>query len=71
MWRLICKCLISKLRYQTDLSVPGAKIISLVYNRTNHCFCILAVVIDSGSRYEVNFPSGISHFLEKLAFSVS
>lgn len=29
-----------------------------------------AVVIDSGPRYEVSFPSGISHFLEKLAFHV-
>jgi len=28
------------------------------------------VVIDSGSRYEVAYPSGISHFLEKLAFNV-
>jgi processing peptidase subunit alpha len=28
-------------------------------------------VIDSGSRYEVAYPSGISHFLEKLAFNVS
>jgi len=30
-----------------------------------------AVLIDSGSRYEVLYPSGISHFLEKLAFKVS
>lgn len=30
----------------------------------------LSVVIDSGSRYEVAYPSGISHFLEKLAFRV-
>lgn len=27
------------------------------------------MVIDSGSRYEAPYPSGISHFLEKLAFS--
>uniref|UniRef100_A0A1B6MP28 Mitochondrial-processing peptidase subunit alpha n=1 Tax=Graphocephala atropunctata TaxID=36148 RepID=A0A1B6MP28_9HEMI len=32
-------------------------------------FCTVGVVIDSGSRYEVAFPSGISHFLEKLAFN--
>lgn len=32
------------------------------------CACLLAVVLDSGSRYEVAYPSGISHFLEKLAF---
>ncbi|XP_047499626.1 mitochondrial-processing peptidase subunit alpha-like [Penaeus chinensis] len=31
-------------------------------------FCTVGVVIDSGSRYEVAYPSGISHFLEKLAF---
>ncbi|KAL0276278.1 UNVERIFIED_CONTAM: hypothetical protein PYX00_003884 [Menopon gallinae] len=32
-------------------------------------FCTVGVVIDSGSRYEVAYPCGISHFLEKLAFS--
>ncbi|KAI1280481.1 Mitochondrial-processing peptidase subunit alpha [Halotydeus destructor] len=32
-------------------------------------FCTVGVVIDSGSRYEVSLPSGISHFLEKLAFN--
>ncbi|XP_077561216.1 mitochondrial-processing peptidase subunit alpha-like [Haemaphysalis longicornis] len=31
-------------------------------------FCTVGVVIDSGSRYEAPYPSGISHFLEKLAF---
>ncbi|XP_014233207.1 mitochondrial-processing peptidase subunit alpha [Trichogramma pretiosum] len=31
-------------------------------------FCTIGVLIDSGSRYEVAYPSGISHFLEKLAF---
>uniref|UniRef100_A0A6A7FVU7 Mitochondrial-processing peptidase subunit alpha n=1 Tax=Hirondellea gigas TaxID=1518452 RepID=A0A6A7FVU7_9CRUS len=31
-------------------------------------FCTVGVVLDSGSRYEVAYPSGISHFLEKLAF---
>ncbi|GFY39312.1 mitochondrial-processing peptidase subunit alpha [Trichonephila inaurata madagascariensis] len=31
--------------------------------------CTVGVVIDSGSRYEVSYPSGISHFLEKLAFN--
>lgn len=30
-----------------------------------------AVLIDSGSRYEGPYPSGITHFLEKLAFGVS
>lgn len=32
-------------------------------------FCTIGVVIDSGSRYEVAYPTGISHFLEKLAFN--
>uniref|UniRef100_A0A670YIY7 Mitochondrial-processing peptidase subunit alpha n=1 Tax=Pseudonaja textilis TaxID=8673 RepID=A0A670YIY7_PSETE len=32
-------------------------------------FCTLGVLINSGSRYEAKYPSGISHFLEKLAFS--
>ncbi|XP_063224768.1 mitochondrial-processing peptidase subunit alpha [Bacillus rossius redtenbacheri] len=32
-------------------------------------FCTIGVVIDSGSRYEVAYPSGISHFLEKLSFN--
>ncbi|XP_014214456.1 mitochondrial-processing peptidase subunit alpha [Copidosoma floridanum] len=34
-------------------------------------FCTVGVLIDSGSRYEVAYPSGISHFLEKLAFNSS
>jgi len=32
-------------------------------------FCTVGVAIDSGSRYEVAFPSGVSHYLEKLAFN--
>lgn len=31
-------------------------------------FCTVGVLINSGSRYEVAYPSGISHFLEKIAF---
>lgn len=34
-------------------------------------FCTVGVVIDSGPRFEVAYPSGVSHFLEKLAFNVS
>lgn len=34
-------------------------------------FCTVGVVIDSGPRFEVAYPSGVSHFLEKLAFHVS
>lgn len=36
--------------------------------RNNLSNTLCAVVIDSGPRYEVAFPSGVSHFLEKLAF---
>jgi len=32
-------------------------------------FCTVGVCIDSGSRYEVAYPSGISHFLEKISYS--
>ncbi|XP_064649104.1 mitochondrial-processing peptidase subunit alpha-like [Lineus longissimus] len=32
-------------------------------------FCTVGIAIDSGPRYESPFPSGIQHFLEKLAFS--
>uniref|UniRef100_A0A8D8V1Q5 Mitochondrial-processing peptidase subunit alpha n=1 Tax=Cacopsylla melanoneura TaxID=428564 RepID=A0A8D8V1Q5_9HEMI len=32
-------------------------------------FCTVGVIIDSGSRYEKPYPSGVSHFLEKLAFN--
>lgn len=32
-------------------------------------FCTVGVCVDSGSRYEVAYPSGISHFLEKISFS--
>jgi len=31
-------------------------------------FCTVGVIIDSGCRYEIAYPSGISHFLEKLAY---
>ncbi|XP_012152211.1 mitochondrial-processing peptidase subunit alpha isoform X2 [Megachile rotundata] len=34
-------------------------------------FCTVGVLIDSGPRYEIAYPSGISHFLEKLAFGSS
>lgn len=34
-------------------------------------FCTVGVVIESGPRFEVAYPNGVSHFLEKLAFHVS
>lgn len=30
----------------------------------------LAVLVDAGSRYEVHYTSGLSHFLQRLAFQV-
>uniref|UniRef100_A0A8C6ES96 Mitochondrial-processing peptidase subunit alpha n=1 Tax=Marmota marmota marmota TaxID=9994 RepID=A0A8C6ES96_MARMA len=32
-------------------------------------FCTVGILINSGSRYEAKYFSGIAHFLEKLAFS--
>ena len=29
-----------------------------------------AVLVDAGSRHEVDYPSGITHMLEKMAFQV-
>ncbi|XP_012576629.1 PREDICTED: mitochondrial-processing peptidase subunit alpha [Condylura cristata] len=34
-------------------------------------FCTVGILINSGSRHEAKHLSGIAHFLEKLAFSVS
>ncbi|KFD67703.1 LOW QUALITY PROTEIN: hypothetical protein M514_08558, partial [Trichuris suis] len=34
-------------------------------------FCTIGAVVNAGSRYEAKFPKGISHFLEKLAFTPS
>jgi predicted Zn-dependent peptidase len=33
--------------------------------------CYALVLIDAGSRYEVDHPSGVSHVIEKIAFKVS
>uniref|UniRef100_A0A8C4X0E4 Mitochondrial-processing peptidase subunit alpha n=1 Tax=Eptatretus burgeri TaxID=7764 RepID=A0A8C4X0E4_EPTBU len=32
-------------------------------------FCTVGILVNAGSRYEAKYPSGLSHFLEKLAFS--
>uniref|UniRef100_A0A3Q0QWM7 Mitochondrial-processing peptidase subunit alpha n=1 Tax=Amphilophus citrinellus TaxID=61819 RepID=A0A3Q0QWM7_AMPCI len=32
-------------------------------------FCTVGLLVNSGSRHEAKYPSGIAHFLEKLAFS--
>lgn len=51
---------------------------TLQFNFNNHFWITLtqfflcsSVVIDSGPRYEVAYPNGICHFLEKLSFGVS
>ncbi|XP_052790928.1 mitochondrial-processing peptidase subunit alpha-like isoform X2 [Mya arenaria] len=46
----------------------GLKVASLQKFGTS---CTVGVLIESGSRFEVNYPSGINHFLEKLAFQKS
>lgn len=64
------------LRYYGELKWPLAFVPP--YNVTNYILeifkifiSIVLVVIDSGPRYEVAYPSGICHFLEKLSFGVS
>uniref|UniRef100_A0A672GMX6 Mitochondrial-processing peptidase subunit alpha n=1 Tax=Salarias fasciatus TaxID=181472 RepID=A0A672GMX6_SALFA len=32
-------------------------------------FCTVGILVNSGSRHETKYPSGIAHFLEKLSFS--
>jgi processing peptidase subunit alpha len=34
-------------------------------------FCTVGVVVGAGSRYEANFPTGVSHIIEKLGFMSS
>ncbi|TKR72458.1 hypothetical protein L596_019897 [Steinernema carpocapsae] len=34
-------------------------------------FCTIAVAIDSGSRYEIEYPQGTCHYIEKLAYATS
>jgi len=34
-------------------------------------FCTVGVAINSGCRYEIAYPSGVNHFLEKLAFNTT
>ena len=53
-------------RKKTSIGILG------VLFRTAHkeFFIVFVVVIDAGSRYEVDYPSGLSHLLEKLAFQV-
>lgn len=48
-------------------SIEGIRICN-EHNLLN-VFSVL-VIINSGSRFEVAYPSGVSHFLEKLAFQV-
>nr|CAB3264969.1 mitochondrial-processing peptidase subunit alpha-like [Phallusia mammillata] len=34
-------------------------------------FCTVGILVNAGSRHEVDYPSGTSHFLERLGFSAS
>lgn len=55
------------------MSTSGVSLMLFVLNYAPqflYQFISFTVVIDSGSRYEVAYPSGISHFLEKLSFGV-
>lgn len=56
-------------------SMGRGNIFQEIFFRTRHniyrpFFIVFVVVIDAGSRYEVDYPSGLSHLLEKLAFQV-
>lgn len=55
-------------KVETRVSVLGNGLRVASQNKFGQ-FCTVGVVIDSGSRYEVNLTSGISHFLEKLAYN--
>ena len=37
---------------------------------SSYYFYFFVVVIDAGSRYEVDYPAGLSHVIEKLSFQV-
>ncbi|CAH1787055.1 unnamed protein product [Owenia fusiformis] len=60
----------SKQRHETKVTTlpNGLRVAS---ENTFGQFSTVGVVIDSGSRYEVNYPSGVSHFIEKLAFGAT
>lgn len=68
----------SESRFGQFCTIGGEHIVQWIWNLVaNKINCItldvwflFPVVIDSGPRYEVAFPSGVSHYLEKLAFHV-
>ncbi|XP_061527113.1 mitochondrial-processing peptidase subunit alpha [Phycodurus eques] len=57
-----------KEKYETRITVleNGLKVAS--QNKFGQ-FCTVGILVNSGSRHEAKYPSGIAHFLEKLAFS--
>ncbi|KAL5012459.1 hypothetical protein ScPMuIL_011010 [Solemya velum] len=59
---------LGQMKHESHVTVLENGLTVATENKFGH-FCTVGVVIDSGSRYEVACPSGISHFLEKLAFS--
>ncbi|KAI4820596.1 hypothetical protein KUCAC02_028569, partial [Chaenocephalus aceratus] len=54
--------------YETRITVleNGLKVAS--QNKFGQ-FCTVGILVNSGSRHEAKYPSGIAHFVEKLAFS--
>lgn len=50
---------------QVTVMSNGMKVAS--EKRFGH-FCIAGIAIQSGSRYETNYPNGVSHFIERSAF---
>ncbi|ESO83893.1 hypothetical protein LOTGIDRAFT_222316 [Lottia gigantea] len=63
--------LADKQTYETNVTVldNGLTVASQNYHFSQ--FCTVGVAIDSGSRYEVSYPSGVTHFLQKLAFGAT
>ncbi|XP_062515857.1 mitochondrial-processing peptidase subunit alpha-like [Corticium candelabrum] len=57
-----------------DLPVRETRVTTLengIQVASEDCFgqyCTVGALINAGSRYEVDFPSGVSHFISKLAF---
>uniref|UniRef100_A0A8C9Y049 Mitochondrial-processing peptidase subunit alpha n=1 Tax=Sander lucioperca TaxID=283035 RepID=A0A8C9Y049_SANLU len=55
-------------KYETKITIleNGLKVAS--QNKFGQ-FCTVGILVNSGSRHEAKYPSGIAHFIEKLAFS--
>lgn len=60
----------SENRFGEFCTIGGRNYLNIQDFLANYFHVLFLVIIDSGSRYEVAYPSGISHFMEKLAFNV-